>query len=66
MYKLSIYYDGNPVAIWSYSDALEAVHQFDNCVDHGDAKEYATYNLSEPNGKMHTKNFYRNGKVTQK
>jgi hypothetical protein len=66
MYKLSIYYDGNPVMIWSYSDALEAVHQFDRCVDYGDAKEYATYNLSEPSGKMHTKNFYRNGKVTQK
>jgi len=66
MYKLSIYYDGAPVAISSYSDALEAVHQFDKCVDHGDAKEYATYNLSEPSGKMHTKNFYRNGKVTQK
>jgi len=66
MYKLSIYYDGTPVAIWSYSDALEAVHQFDRCVDFGDAKEYATYNLSEPSGKMQTKNFYRNGKVTQK
>jgi hypothetical protein len=66
MYKLSIYYDGTPVMIWSYSDALEAVHQFDRCVDFGDAKEYATYNLSEPSGKMHTKNFYRNGKVTQK
>lgn len=66
MYKLSIAYDGNPVAVWTYSDALEAVRQFDRCVDHGDAKEYATYNLSEPSGKMHTKNFYRNGKVTQK
>ena len=66
MYRLSISYDGNPVAVWSYSDALEAVHNFDKCVDHGDAKEYATYNLSEPSGKMHTKNFYRNGKVTTK
>ena len=66
MYKLSIYYDGNPVAIWSYSDAIEAVHQFDRCVDAGDAKEYATYNLSEPNGKMHTKNFNRNGMVSGK
>jgi len=66
MYKLSIYYDGTPVAVASYSDAVEAVHQFDLCSDFGDAKEYATYNLSEPSGKMHTKNFYRNGKVTQK
>jgi len=48
------------------SDALTAVHSFDKCSDFGDAKEYATYNLSEPNGKMHTKNFYRNGKVSTK
>jgi hypothetical protein len=48
------------------SDELTAVHAFDKCSDYGDAKEYATYNLSEPSGKMHTKNFYRNGKVTQK
>jgi hypothetical protein len=66
MYKLTIAYDGEPIAVWTYSDAVEAVHMFDRCNDHGDAKEYATYNLSEPSGKMHTKNFYRNGKVTQK
>ena len=66
MYKLSISYDGKPIAVWTYSDAVEAVHMFDRCSDYGDAVEYATYNLSEPSGKMHTKNFYRNGKVTQK
>ena len=66
MYKLSISYDGKPFAVWNYSDAIEAVRNFDKCSDYGDAKEYATYNLSEPSGKMHTKNFYRNGKVTQK
>jgi antitoxin component YwqK of YwqJK toxin-antitoxin module len=66
MYKLSISYDGKPVAVWTYSDAVEAVHNFDKCSDYGDAKEYATYNLSEPNGKMHTKNFHRNGKVSGK
>jgi hypothetical protein len=27
------------------------------------AQEYATINFSEPNGKMHTKIFYRNGNV---
>jgi hypothetical protein len=66
MYKLSIFYDGEKVSSWDFSDALTAVHEFDKCSDFGDAKEYATYNLSEPSGKMHTKNFYRNGKVTQK
>ena len=66
MYKLTVAYDGEKVASWEFSDALSAVHEFDKCSDYGDAKEYATYNLSEPSGKMHTKNFYRNGKVTQK
>ena len=66
MYQLSIFYDGKIFSNFNFSDALTAVHAFDKCVDFGDAIEYATYNLSEPSGKMHTKNFYRNGKVTQK
>jgi hypothetical protein len=66
MYKLTVMYDGEKISTWNFSDALSAVHEFDKCSDYGDAKEYATYNLSEPSGKMHTKNFYRNGKVTQK
>ena len=64
MYKLTIAYDGNaPLITESYSDAITAVHTFDKCSDYGDALEYATYNLSEPNGKMHTKIFYTNGNV---
>ena len=63
MYKLSIAYDGKPFAVWTYSDAIEAVHNFDKCSDYGDAKEYATYNLSDPSGKMHTKTFYKTGLV---
>ena len=66
MYVLTTYYDGEMVLSSAMSDALTAVHAFDKCSDYGDAKEYATYNLSEPSGKMHTKNFYRNGQVTQK
>lgn len=66
MYKLTIAYDGVEVATWNYPDVLSAVHNFDKCVDFGGALEYATYNLSEPTGKMHTKTFYRNGEVTVK
>ena len=66
MYKLSISYDGKPFAVWNYSDAVEAVHNFDKCSDYGDAKEYATYNLSDPTGKMYTKTFYTNGEVVIK
>ena len=67
MYKLTIAYDGNaPLITETYSDALTAVHSFDKCSDFGDAKEYATYNLSDPMGKMYTKTFYRNGNVSVK
>lgn len=62
-YALTISYDGDLFSTHRYTDALDAVRDFDKCVDFGDAKEYATYNLSEPSGKMHTKNFYRNGNV---
>jgi hypothetical protein len=62
-YSLTISYDGDLFSTHRYADALDAVHDFDKCVDFGDAKQYATYNLSEPSGKMHTKNFYRNGNV---
>jgi hypothetical protein len=65
-YALTIHYDGDYRSSHRFSDALTAVEAFQKCVDAGDAKEYATYNLLEPNGKMHTKNFYRNGKVTGK
>ena len=66
MYKLTVAYDGEKVASWDFADALTAVHEFDKCSDFGDAKEYATYNLSDPTGKMYTKTFYRNGNVSVK
>ena len=66
MYKLTISYDGEQIAAYQYSDIFSAVHNFEKCSDYGDAKEYAIYNLSEPSGKMHTKTFYRNGKVSVK
>jgi hypothetical protein len=45
---------------------LEIVDAWNKCVDFGDSKEYATYNMSDPMGKMYTKVFYRNGKVSVK
>lgn len=65
-YVLTTHYDGNYFSSHRLENALEAAEAFAKCVDHGNAQEYATYNLLEPNGKMHTKNFYSNGKVTIK
>jgi hypothetical protein len=63
-YSLTTSYDGSLVNTLRVSDMLEAVNVWDKCVDFGDAKEYATYNLSDPTGKMYTKTFYRNGEVS--
>ena len=65
-YSLTTSYDGELVNTLRVSDMLEAVEAWNKCVDFGDAKEYATYNLSDPMGKMYTKNFYRNGEVNGK
>jgi hypothetical protein len=65
-YSVTTSYDGELVNTLRVSDMLEAVDAWTKCVDFGDAKEYATYNLSDPTGKMYTKTFYRNGEVSVK
>ena len=62
-YSLTTSYDGELVNTLRVSDMLEAVDAWNKCVDFGDAKEYATYNLSDLTGKMYTKTFYCNGEV---
>ena len=63
LYSVTATYDSAPSPIWigRYSDALSAVEVYQQFVDSGDAKQYATINLSEPNGKMHTKTLYTTG-----
>lgn len=65
-YALTTSYDGEIVNTLRVSDMLEAVDAWNKCVDYGMAKEYATYNLTDPNGKMYTKTFYTNGNVSVK
>ena len=65
-YSLTTSYDGVLVNTLRVSDMLQAVSAWDKCVDYGFAKEYATYNLSDPTGKMYTKTFYTNGEVVIK
>jgi hypothetical protein len=65
-YAITTLYDGELVNTLRVSDMLEAVDAWTKCVDFGDAKEYATYNLSDPTGKMYTKTFYRNGEVSMR
>jgi len=67
MYRITCAYDGKPshFAI-EFDNALDAVNSYRSFTDWGMANEFSTVNLSEPNGKMHTKNFYRTGMVTTK
>ena len=64
-YAVTSTYDGKPHYSWTgrYDNALEAVNVYNSFIDYGFAHQYRTINLSEPNGKMHTKIFYRNGNV---
>ena len=64
-YSITVTYDSAPTPTWSarYDNALDAVSEFNKFVDHGLASQFATINLSEPSGKMHTKIFYANGNV---
>ena len=65
-YALTTSYDGDLIHTLRVSDMLTAVDAWNKCVDYGFAKEYATYNLSDPTGKMYTKTFYTNGEVVIK
>jgi hypothetical protein len=65
-YVITTHYDGAYKSSHRYADCIDAVDAWNRCSDWGMADEYATYNLTEPNGKMHTKNFYRNGEVSGK
>lgn len=60
MYTLTTAYDGDkPIHTFQFSDALAAFTVFLDTKDWGFAKEYATYNLTMPSGKMYTRNFHR-------
>jgi len=65
LYSVTTTNDSNTSPDWvgRYSDALSAVEVYQKFIDHGFALEYRTVNLSEPNGKMHTKILYRSGIV---
>ena len=60
-FKITVAYDGN-APHWSaiYTNAVDAVEEFNKFNDFGWAATYLTVNLFEPNGKCHTKHFYRN------
>jgi hypothetical protein len=65
-YVLTTYYDGELFSTHRISDFMEAHEAWAKCVDYGNATMFATYNLTDPTGKMYTKTFYRNGEVSMR
>ena len=66
MYVITTYYDGELYNTHRIADFTDAARVWELCKDSGNAKEYATYNLTDPAGKMYTKNFYTDGRVSVK
>jgi hypothetical protein len=64
-YSLTTSYDGELINTMRSTDMLDIVDAWNKCVDFGDAKEYATYNMSDPMGKMYTKIFFRDERGVQ-
>ena len=64
-YSLTTSYDGELINTLRSTDMLDIVDAWNKCVDFGDAKEYATYNMSDPMGKMYTKIFFRDERGVQ-
>ena len=68
LYSVTCSHDGEAQPRWigRFSDCLSAVECYQRFVDWGTAATYSTINLSEPNGKMHTKTFYKSGEMVAK
>jgi len=60
-YALTTSYDGELVHTIRSVDLIAIIDAWNKCVDHGNAKEYAVYNLSDPLGKVYTKICYASG-----
>ena len=61
-HKLTTYYDGNLIDTLESDDMIKVVDTWHKCVDAGNAKEYATYTLSDSLGNTVTKTFQKNRK----
>lgn len=57
-YVLTIEYDGKELSTFRLPDFTTASDSWNKCVDSGDAKTYAKYELTDPTGKTFTKMFY--------
>lgn len=57
-YVLTTYYDGELFSTHRITDFMDAAQVWGMCKDSGNAKEFATYTMTDPTGKSFTKTFY--------
>ena len=57
-YVLTIDYDNEPYMVQRIVDFTDAAQVWGMCKDSGDAKEFATYTMTDPTGRSFTKTFY--------
>ena len=57
-YVLTTEYDGKPYGLHRIVDFTDAAQVWGMCKDSGNAKEFATYTMTDPTGKSFTKTFY--------
>lgn len=63
---VKVLYDRQYDHQFQFTNIVDAFKKFDSLIDSGNAKEYATYILVEPNFRETTKTIYTDGKVAIK
>ena len=61
VFQIAIIQDGACTWTKMYNNAIDAVNEYNRIIDYGFAKEMREATLTEPNGKTHSKVFYRPG-----
>ncbi len=57
IYSLTTWYDGKLINKMESTDMIKVMDAWHKCIDSGDAKDQAIYNLSDPYGKVVSKSF---------
>jgi hypothetical protein len=65
-FVIRVLYDKEYDHQFIFTNIIDAFKKFESFTDSGDAKEFATYTLTEPNSRETTKTIYKDGKVAIK
>jgi hypothetical protein len=57
IYSLTTWHDGKLINTMQSTDMIKVMDAWHKCVDSGDSKDHAIYNLSHPDGRVVSKSF---------